>query len=199
MDTDLREQLDRSFGDGPPIDDLDLLLDRGRAAVRRRRLFEGGSVLLVAAAVTVIALVSTGGTAPSSSPGPAGPPTSTSAPVVPDPSPDVVPVITEDRLADRLHELASPAVALQRDGIVHVQPGVDVVRTIAHPFGEQSSSAAVEYVLDGTTYWYVGVDTGDLILNYRTRAKAGTFPGWVASRNPVEVHAVVTNAEGDQQ
>lgn len=94
MDTDIRDEIDRSFDEGPPIDDLDLLLDRGRAAVRRRRLAEGASLLLVAGVVTVISLVSTGGSTGSTSPGPAVSPTASftpsSPPVVPDDRPDLV-------------------------------------------------------------------------------------------------------------
>src|SRR6478735_6079650 len=91
MDIDIRDEIDRSFDEGPPIGDLDLILSRGQQVVRRRRLAEGASLLLVAGVIAGIAFAASG--TPEGSPGPAGQPTAavrpSSPPVVPDVSPEV--------------------------------------------------------------------------------------------------------------
>lgn len=192
MDTDIRDELDRAFGEGPPIDDLDLLLDRGRAAVRRRRLAGAASMALAAGVVVGVALVSTGGSTTSTPPGPAvGPSTTATHPVVPDAiQPDVVPIIWDDRLADGLHSLNPPPVSYESDGFVHVQPGVEILDTIAAPYG--NDSAAVEFRIDGTTHWFAGALASDgNHLSKSTPARPGlTFEEWVERSGMFRVEVV---------
>jgi hypothetical protein len=190
MDTEIRDEIERSFGDGPPTEDLGLLLETGRAAVRRRRLVEGGSLLLVAAGVAVIALLSTGNGAGSTAPSPAATPRATQAaeaatpdptPVVPDDRPDVV--TTEDPDLP-----AGEPVSLEPDGTVGVRPGVEVVRTIAHPYGDKAltASAAVEYTWRGTTYWFVGyVEDGSSGAAVQPVLSTMSFRAWIHEQRPI--------------
>src|SRR4051812_22805510 len=71
-ETDLRDQIERSFGEGPDLPPTRDLLVRGRRALRRRRVAEAGSVLAVAVvAVSGFALV--GGGTDRVAPHPVGP------------------------------------------------------------------------------------------------------------------------------
>lgn len=191
MDTDIRDELDRSFGAGPPIDDLDLLLDRGRAAVRRRRLAGAASIALAAGVVVGIALVSTGGPGTTTSPDPAGTAsaTPTSAPVVPDAiEPDVVPIIRDDRREDGPRSLNQPVVSLEADGFVHAQPDVEILHAVADPLDRPdiSRSVALQYVYRGETHWFFGAIQGDgMIFSTSTPALADLpFERWVAASAP---------------
>ena len=188
MDTDIRDEIDRSFGEGPPLDDRGPLIARGHAAVRRRRLAEGGSVLLVAAGVTVIAVLSTSGTTKSASPGPAGAPSSAVAPtpqptpVVPDSEPDVV-TVENDRLPRGI------AVVLEPDGTVSVRPGVEVTQTIANPYHRKAPaiSIALTYTWRGTTYWYssfVDENRGSSTSSQPVMTSM-SFREWVHEQRPI--------------
>lgn len=183
MDTDIRDEIDRSFGDGPPIDDHGPLIARGHAAVRRRWLVEGGSLLLVAAGVTVIALLSTGGATKSASPGPAGTPTSA---VAPTPEPTVVPEAGVDLVTDP-HLARGVVIELRTDGL-HVSPGVRLPQTIDNPFDldPPAASFAAVYVQGGASYWYAGyVDesgSGSATMPVRDGMR---FRDWVADQAPI--------------
>jgi hypothetical protein len=187
MDTDIRDELDRSFDEGPPIDDLDLLLARGHTAVRRRRLAGIGSVLVVAGAVATVALLSSG-TTQTVSPAPAGSPSTaqSATPVVPDSTAPDVPGSAFVFVVPAHLVFNAPAVTLQPGGVVELEPGVEVVQAIDGPFDRThpTRSIAVEYVRNGSTYWFAGAfdDTGAR-ASTNTRAKAGmTFQEWVDSR-----------------
>jgi hypothetical protein len=197
MDTDIRDEVERSFDEGPPVDDLDLLLTRGRAAVRRRRLAEGASLLLVAGVVAVVALVSMGGSTETSAPDPAGPPTTTvtptSPPAVPDPiQPDVDANLTGSpstaiaRLV-RTDPRVDPfdAVDLRSDGTIHVSRDVVVTRLDRHPWTESEGSRAVALVYEqgGVTHWFAGRQTGVNGTSASTPTiPARTFADWVAEQ-----------------
>lgn len=181
MDTDIQDEIDRSFDEGPPIDDLDLLLDRGRAAVRRRRLTEGASLLLVAGAVTVIALLSTGGTTESSSPDPAGTPSATvtpSPPVVPDGSPEVIasgPSWEDDTTPVRYY-----------DGALQIREGVVVHRHLVNPFDYEppSLSDALDVTYQGQRMWLLA-EYRDGGSGYSATTPSNGWAGfadWVASQ-----------------
>jgi hypothetical protein len=197
MDTDIRDEIERSFGDGPPTEDLERLLESGRAAVRRRRLVEGGSLLLVAAGVTVVALLSTGHGPGSTSPTPADTPRATqaAAPPTPDPTPDATPVVPDTRHPGGVVTTEDPGlragepVSIRPDGTVAVRPGVHVVRTIADPFGRQdtTTSAALEYTWRGASYWYVGYvgDSGGGAATQQVMDTMG-FRAWIHEQRPIQ-------------
>ncbi|MEP9363361.1 hypothetical protein ABLE68_10375 [Nocardioides sp. CN2-186] len=151
MDTDLRDELDRSFGDGPAIDDTAVLLDRGHRALRRRRLASGAATLAVAVvAISTSAVLHSG---PSESTGvPLGPPASSPSQTPQDTEVDGVVLVPDPSMR------RSTPVVLARDGSVHVWPDAQVTVAIPNPFERvaPSTSAAVIYLVDGKPHWYVG-------------------------------------------
>ncbi len=168
MDTDIRDEIERSFGDGPPLPPSDAVLARGRRALRRRRVVEAGAtlaaVVVVAGGATVVAGGHQASTAP---PAPLATASTTSTPTMtPSPStaradfppaPDPAPV-PDDGLPEEW------GVDLQPDGL-HVAPGVTVLRFVDDPYRLRSmgawSGAAIYRDRSGTTQWYAGyVDPG---------------------------------------
>ena len=149
MDTQLRHDLDRCFGDGPLVDDTDRLLDRGRTALRRRRLVEGVSALTVAAVVAAGALVASG-TGPSASPG--HPPVASSPSAVPAASVSFT-VVSDPTLLETLP--GQGMVELTSSHQLRVGPGVELRRIVIDPYDPAvyASSVALAYRYDGRTFW----------------------------------------------
>src|SRR6478735_8611118 len=184
MDTDIRDEIERSFGDGPPGDDLTVLLDRGRRSLRRRRLAEGGSMLVAGLAVVAVAALTTGGTTDEATPPPAAPPTSKAAdpgPTVPDPAPDVVALVDDPALSEGV------VADLLPDGL-HVKPGLDVRRTVQNPYDllAPERSIAIAYVVDGTTFWFAGtIETGSTGSAVQPAMSSMSFRDWVEAQRPI--------------
>jgi hypothetical protein len=149
MDTQLRDDLDRCFGDGPPVDDTDRLLDRGRTALRRRRLVEGISALAVAAVVAAGALV-TSGTGPGASPD--HPPVASSPAAVPAASVSFT-VVTDPTVLETLPGQGN--VELTSSHQLRVGPGVELRRVVIDPYDPAvyPASVALAYRYDGKTFW----------------------------------------------
>jgi hypothetical protein len=61
MDTDIREAIERSIGEGPEQAPPHLLLARGHRALRRRRLTEAGATLAAGALVVTVTVLASGG------------------------------------------------------------------------------------------------------------------------------------------
>lgn len=180
MDTDIRDELDRSFDEGPPIDDLDLILTRGRDAVRRRRFAEGAAVLAVVGVVAGIALATSGSTNESSV-DPAGQPTAavtpSSPPVVPDVGPDVT--TTEPAWEDDTPIRYS-------EGALQIREGVVVHRHLVNPFGyaEPNLSDALDLTYQGERMWLLA-EYRDGGYGYTSTAPTNgwaSFADWVASQ-----------------
>ena len=184
MDTDIRDEIERSFGDGPPGDDLTGLLDRGRRSLRRRRLAEGGSMLVAGLAVVTVAALTTGGTTDEATPPPAAPPTSKAAdpgPTVPDPAPDVVALVDDPALSEGV------VADLLPDGL-HIKPGLDVRRTVQNPYDlvAPERSIAIAYVEDGTTFWFAGtIETGSTGSAVQPAMSSMSFRDWVEAQRPI--------------
>ena len=79
MDTDIRDEIERSFGDGPPLEDGRRVVELGHRALRRRRVAEGASMLVVAAVAVTGAVLLAGGSPERAAP-PVGEPSATAAP-----------------------------------------------------------------------------------------------------------------------
>lgn len=189
MDTDIRDEIDRSFDEGPPIDDLDLILTRGRQVVRRRRLGEAASLLVVAGVVAGIAFAVSG--TPDESPQPAGQPTAAVAPSSPPVVPDVAPEVTgpgpawEDDTPVRYY-----------DGALQVRDGVVVHKRLVNPFGYElpDLSDALDLTYQGQRTW--------VLAEYRKGGSGysatapsngwASFSDWVAS----QVGAAQPGADG---
>jgi hypothetical protein len=188
MDTDLiREQIDRSFGDGPEHPDLEVVLARGRSSVRRRRLAAAAGGLGAAAATVVVALALAGGppetgTAPPAAPSPSATPTvRPSAPVSEITiRPRRWPTVYVDPAVDPFD-----AVELRRDGTIHVSEDVTVTLVDRHPWPEPPDTRAVVLVYEqgGETHWYAGRKTGSNGTSASTTAVPGrAFEDWVAEQ-----------------
>jgi hypothetical protein len=176
MDTDLRDDLDRCFGDGPPVDDTDLLVGRGRTALRRRRLVEGISALAVTAVVAVGALAASGSGPGASTDDPpvASTPATTAARSV------SFTVVTDPTLTD------PTPVQLRPSHQLRVAPGVELRRIVVDPYDPAvyASSVALAYRKDGMTYWhlqYVHSD-GTTTNEFEAARDDVGFDDWLADR-----------------
>lgn len=182
MDLDLRDDLDRSFGDGPPVDDTDRLLDRGRTALRRRRLAEGMSVLAVAAVVAAGAVVASG-TGRTASP-PDHPPVASSAAPATTSSVSFT-IVSDPALPDRLPPGQLP-VELLASHQLRVGPGIELQQILIDPYDPAvyPASVALVYRRDGTTFWHLQYVHDDGTGSGATkRAPAGgDFDAWLADQ-----------------
>ncbi len=179
MDTRLRDDLDRCFGDGPPVDDTDLLLHRGRTALRRRRLGEGMSALAVTAVVAAGALMSSG-TGPSASPD--RPPVASSPAAVPAESVSFT-IVTDPALTET--GVRGP-VELTASHQLRLAPGVQLQRVLIDPYDPivYPASVALVYRWDGKTYWHVLYADGDWSGSgsIKRAADDGGFDAWLAGQ-----------------
>jgi hypothetical protein len=149
MDTDIRDEIERSFGDGPPVEDSPDLLGLGQRALRRRRL-----TTTAGAAVLVVALAGTAWSATGSPGTSTGPDVATDAPstsATPEPTPvagDVTFVPDDDpRLGNGL--------AAYADGTLLVQEGAEVLEYLDNPLDVHTPrlSAGLALRADGQETW----------------------------------------------
>ena len=179
MDTDLRDDLDRCFGDGPPVDDTDLLLGRGRTALRRRRLVEGISALAVTAVVAVSALAASG-----SGPGAStdDPPVASSPAAVATASVSFT-IVTDPALTET--HVRGP-VELTPSHQLRVAPGVELRRIVVDPYDPAvyASSVALVYRWDGKTFWHLLYALSDGTTSEATTRASddGDFDAWLADQ-----------------
>lgn len=143
LDSDLREQLDRSFGDGPTHLPLDARLAAGHRALLRRRIGTG----LVTAAV-VIAVIGTtfavagGDDRATREPGYAA--SDSSVATEPSVSPEPSPIPWRGEF-----------VRYDRAGEVEVRPGAEVLERIENPYGHELPRRSVGLTVSwkDKTYW----------------------------------------------
>lgn len=167
MDVDLRERLDRSLTDPPPLR-LDRHVASGRRALRRRRL--AASAGGVAAALVLVGTGFAVGGAPTSAPEPAVP--------APAAAPDApTPAASYDDATGRLD----------------VAPGWEVRMRIGAPLGEESAasyregehSVALELGRGEELQWALltwSPDSGGTATVARVPNSFWTFQDWVAFR-----------------
>jgi hypothetical protein len=181
MDTDIRDEIDRSFGTGPVYVDDGSLLSAGRRALRRRRLVAGGAAVAVAA-IALSAAVGLGSGPHDSTGGPVATPPASAPSETQDTNVDGVVLVPDSTLPD------SSPVDVAEDGSVHVRPDVQVTVATPNPFEriDLSASAAVIYLVDGEPHWYVGyLDAQGGRSAARTPALDGvSFDDWVAEQEP---------------
>jgi len=144
MDT-LQEQLDRSFGDGPPLPPVERHVAAGRRTLRRRRAVCG------VAGFAAAAVLFTGGYAVSAGSGPAG---GDAADVATAPGPNVSEEPTPEPTPA---EIRWPRGELIRyvDGELVVRPGVIVHEHIRNPYGWEPPklSDALDVTWHGHRQW----------------------------------------------
>lgn len=195
MDTDIRDEIEHSFGDGPPLPLDDDLLRRAHGALRRRRLAESVAVMAVALVAVTGAGLLAGGDGPNAEPMPAGPPTSTTDSK--DPAPTFPPAPTSDGdgrapgapVVRDPHLPADTPVDAQVDGL-HVAPGVGIEELRDDPWNVRDDgdwSVAVAYTAPGVplTWWvgYVGADGSASSASIAAEYSRGLdFDTWVAAQ-----------------
>jgi len=195
MDTDIRDEIERSFGDGPALTGDDELMARAHRALRRRR----GAESAAAALVTVVALsgaVLLTGDDDSAQPAPLGPPATHAAAPPASATAGAVdtPIIEDPRLSDHMPVDARP------DGL-HVAPGVEIRRLVDDPWDLRRTggwSVAVAYATPGEplTWWagYVDPDRGGASAGMPAAQAGGLgFEAWVD-----EQRAIYSPDGGDQ-
>lgn len=160
------DELDRSFGSGPPAPPTGDLVAAGHRAVRRRRgLQAAGGVL---AALVAVAALGLGGSGPTraidQAPATSGP---TSSPAPDDGAP-----------AD-----GGVPVRYDRSGDLRVAPGAEVLQRIADPLERTAPAASVALWVryrGAESYWLLDRDdTGSMGSSDPTDKAAGSLEEWV--------------------
>lgn len=155
---DIREQIDRSFGEGPGAGSVDDLLTRGHRALARRRLTAGVAAAAVVAVVGGTSFGAWGGTGAGHRAG-AGIADGRTAGARVSPAPSATPTT----LATRPPTRAEIARVLRRGlaeyddrGALVIDPRAAVVRRIDDPYAVTGPGRSVALVLElrGATYWY---------------------------------------------
>ena len=148
MDTsdDLREELDRSFGDGPAHRPLGDRLEAGHRTLLRRRLATGAAMVAVLAVIgTVVGVTGPGGDSASRRLDPATQDSTTPA------------VTTEVQTSTPKRVPSDPDadVELTPSGSVVTAVGVEVIRRIPNPLGLEAPdrSIAIAYTKRSETTW----------------------------------------------
>ena len=161
--TQLQDELDRSFGDGPAQPSVGTHVEAGRRALRRRR-----SATVALGAVLVLgvgwAVTGPGGSGPDTGEQIATDPSSAEAPPTVPPLPDSA---WEDGVAVRY-----------RDGEVELRPGTVVHQRIDNPYGyaPPRDSVAFDLTFEGQRSWNL------LELSRHRESYSGTVPnnGWAS-------------------
>ncbi len=130
MDTDIRDEIDRSFGDGPPVDHATRSVELGRRALRRRRVAAGTAGVAAAVVLGSVAWAIPQGSGTSTPP-------VTSSPTR-HPTPTTVEPTTPPEFF--LHDL--PATFDPQDGSLIVRPGWRVLDRVEKPFTVAPLSAS---------------------------------------------------------
>ena len=167
MDTDIRDELDRSFGDGPPAPPPGELLARGHRALRRRRLAGAGTLLVAAAVVVGGAAIATGGSDPDSA-----------TPIA------TVPATTSPSASAPGWEDDTPVRYL--DGELQIRPGVVVHQHLDNPYGyaPPNLSDALDLTYQGQRMWLLAEYRGGGSGYSATAPSNGwaSFRDWVADQ-----------------
>jgi hypothetical protein len=163
--TQLQDELERSFGDGPPPPPITVHVESGRRALRRRR---------VATAALGMALVAGLGYAVSGT-GPAERTTDLANDPTPTPSVQAATPPWDDVSQVRY-----------RDGAFEVRPGAVVHERIDAPYGEASPtpSLALDLTFEGQRMWILAEFDGES-LGYSSSVPSNgwaSFADWVADQ-----------------
>lgn len=136
--TQLQDELERSFGDGPPAPPVGVHLEAGRRALRRRRVSVAalGTVLVLGAGYAAVAGI--------------GPSEPTTGEVVTEPSPS--PTMRPSRGIGW-----DQGPVRYRDGVLEVHPSAVVHERIDNPFDYSAprASAAFDLTFEGRRVWVI--------------------------------------------
>lgn len=187
MDTDLREHLDRSFGDGPAHRPVGTSLVAGRRSLLGRRLATGAASLAVVALVGTSYAVASGGGGQAIRPGFA-----TSSP-----TPDSGLEPTTAREKEQRPRWQGQFVRYDGDE-VELRPGATVLRRIPDPaqLEPPDTSTALVVRWRGTDYWMLLTREAGAESSAYTPAAPGrgwaTFEDWVADQVAVNASPVAS-------
>lgn len=176
METNLREALDRSIGEGPPLPPPSALVAEGHRRLRRRRWAGGATTLLVATVAVGGSLLVMDRPAESPTTEVAGPPTA------PSPSaPRPYEVVVDERVV-RSGEIA----LLGADGVVRIGPDAWVGELVPNPYGVKvpARSAAAAVTQDGETTWWAAFNDGSGSTSVVAQPVPGAdaFVDWVTEQ-----------------
>lgn len=167
MTTDLRDQIDHSFGEGPAHRDDLAVLFAGRRAVRRRRIAAGAGAALVVAVVAGGALAT-------------GVPAGTSG----QQEPMTIPTVTSapEQAAYQHVPASDPAldgqdVLLAPDGTLYVRQGLEVLELVADPMEAEPPrhSVALATAAGGDETWWL-LESGPRSSSASSEAARQSFP-----------------------
>lgn len=190
METDIRDEIDRSFGDGPPATDpttgsrtdTATVVRLGQRALRRRRAAVATAAAACCLVVGGAAWSALGTSTSSTGQGPAGQPTSTASDTPTDAptAPDAPPV--ETRPAGD-PELGKQVLVYGGDGTYLVREGTEVLEYLENPLDLRppAHSAAFALRVDGSEVWALaeGSRTGSGIITVPARESLPTLAMWV--------------------
>lgn len=185
-DRGIRDEIDRSIGEGPHGVPVDELLTRGqRALVRRRLLASAGATLAVAAIFGTTAVVAGGpGTHTSQAPEYAErPSTSSTSPA---------PALRTPSQREAQRAMNRPVARFDDRGRLVLVPEAQVVRRIDNPFAgsEPGKSVALELDYRRVRYWFALYQPPDRSGGWRSIMWSGdydgTFASWVGEQFTVE-------------
>jgi hypothetical protein len=183
MSPTLRDELERSFGEGPPAPPVGTHLEAGRRALRRRRVATGALGLVLVAGLGYA--VSGPGSSPRSTGDVATDPTSTPTTAPSDPAPPESAPSAADAGWER-----GEAVRY-RDGALEIRPGVVVHERIENPYGyaPPKDSTALDLTFQGTRTWSIIEHTRDGVSYTTTLPSNGwaSFADWVADQAGLSV------------
>ena len=160
--TELQEEIERSFGDGPAHPPVEHRITAGRRALVRRRVASG------AAAVAVVAVIGTGWYAVA----PGDPLDRGSGQVAVDPTPSPSP--TQEAPESRPWE-DNLTARYTDDGELEIRPGVVVHEHIENPYGWKppKRSDALDITWRGHRMWTI-VELTDKAASATARARRAT-------------------------
>lgn len=169
----LTEELDRSFGEGPPLPPPTELLPLGRRALVRRRAAAGAAAGVAAIAVTTAVLLA--GPGQPDAVGPSGPaPRATDPPPATEATKPPRPRHTDQDVWPGIPDL--DLVRLAEGSLLEPVEGVDLIRQVANPelgaswAAPSDPSAAAEVRVDGARYYVLA------------RSSDGGSPEYIAVR-----------------
>lgn len=187
-DQGIRDEIDRSIGEGPHGVPVDELLTRGHRALVRRRLLAGTGATLAAAAIFGATAVAGGsGTHTTQAPGYAERPSA--SPVTPTSAPALALRTPSVREAQRA--MKRPLARYDDHGRLVLVPQAELVRRINNPSAgsEPGKSVALELDYRRVRYWFLLHQAPD--LSHRTSFTwsgeyDGSFASWVGEQFMVE-------------
>lgn len=189
-DQGLRDEIDRSIGEGPHGVPVDELLTRGRRALVRRRLLAGTGATLAVVAIFGTTAVAVGGSGTHTSQAPGYAERPSASPITPTSAPAPALRTPSQREAQRAME--RPLARFDGRGRLVLVPQAQVVRRIDNPIAgsEPGKSVALELDYRRVRYSFALYQAPDRAGGWSSFMWSGDFDGsfasWVGAQFIVE-------------